>query len=282
MVLLNKANCMARMHVAPSILRYVHPAFRRFLSRRKIRRCLRKKNINLARKIRNRSLHYNVLPRAAPFLCSKCGYATIVLKKIEEHVCMKRNSSVIDLERDMKVAQMGMRSRCKDAMAILERIPNPQSIRLPKFRILEGEPSAEMFGMISSSISESLPKMMSPIACCSKDEEVQKPADDNSSNNQAIKSNLQCTEFEVASHDNCIYENLKCDSSSTDSFRPVSAEASVDCTTLEEHKMDRPINKCHAKEVFNLRCTACGVESKKFGTIGDFHEHIMTCGKCRR
>lgn len=51
----------------------------------------------------------------------------------------------------MKMAQMGIRSRCRDAMAVLERIPNPQSIRLPKFRILESEPSAEMFEMISSS-----------------------------------------------------------------------------------------------------------------------------------
>lgn len=52
-------------------------------------------------KIRNRSLHYNVLPRVAPFLCSKCGYATVALRKIEEHVCMKKNSSVIDLERGL-------------------------------------------------------------------------------------------------------------------------------------------------------------------------------------
>lgn len=42
---------------------------------------------------------------------------------------------------ETKVAQMGVRSRCKDAMAVLERIPNPQSIRLPKFRVLECEPS---------------------------------------------------------------------------------------------------------------------------------------------
>lgn len=44
---------------------------------------------------------------------------------------------------------MGVRSRCKDAMAVLERIPNPQSIRLPKFRILESEPSKEVYEMIS-------------------------------------------------------------------------------------------------------------------------------------
>ncbi|CAG9540606.1 unnamed protein product [Cercopithifilaria johnstoni] len=68
MVLLNKAKCMARMHVVPSILRYVHPAFRRFLSRRKIRRCLRKQNSSLAKKIRNRSLRYSVLPRVASML----------------------------------------------------------------------------------------------------------------------------------------------------------------------------------------------------------------------
>lgn len=43
---------------------------------------------------------------------------------------------------------MGIRSKCKDAMAVLERIPNPQSIRLPKFRILDCEQSKEMFEMI--------------------------------------------------------------------------------------------------------------------------------------
>ncbi|KAL3994859.1 hypothetical protein ACH3XW_23455 [Acanthocheilonema viteae] len=273
---------MARLHVAPSILRYVHPAFRRFFSRRKIRRCLRKKNISLAKKIRNRSLRYNVLPRAAPFLCSKCGFATVALKKIEEHVCMKKNSSVIDLERDMKMAQMGMRGRCKDAMAILERIPNPQLVRLPKFRILESEPSVEMFEMISSSISspDSLPKVMSPIACCSNDEEVQKRPGDNSFKKQDMKVNLQCAESKMALDDSCIYdEYLKRESSPTDSHRPVSAEASVDCTIPVEHKVNHRISKYHAKETFSLRCTACGMESDKFETMGDFHKHIMKCGK---
>ncbi|EJD76482.1 hypothetical protein, variant [Loa loa] len=192
MVLLNKANCMARMHVAPSILRYVHPAFRRFLTRRELRQCLRKKNIGLAKKIRNRSLRYNVLPRAAPFLCSRCGFATAALKRIEEHVCMKKNSSVNDLERDMKVAQMAVRSRCKDAMAVLERIPNPQSIRLPKFRILESEPSEEVCKMVSlsTSLHDALPKIMSPVTCCSNDEGVQKRSGDNSSK-QNVKADLQ-------------------------------------------------------------------------------------------
>ncbi|VDM93518.1 unnamed protein product, partial [Onchocerca ochengi] len=67
--------------------------------KKKIRRCLGKKNISLAKKIRNRSLRYNVLPRAAPFLCTKCGFSTVLLKRIEEHVCMKRNGSVNDFER---------------------------------------------------------------------------------------------------------------------------------------------------------------------------------------
>lgn len=63
---------------------------------------MRKKKINLAKKIRNRLLYYNILPRSPPFFCSKCGFATIALKRIEQHVCMKRNSSVNDLERGKK------------------------------------------------------------------------------------------------------------------------------------------------------------------------------------
>ncbi|CAG9540607.1 unnamed protein product [Cercopithifilaria johnstoni] len=197
----------------------------------------------------------------------------------------------------MKIAQMGMRSKCKDAMAVLERIPNPQSIRLPKFHILESEPAVEMCGMIfssslntlqigvNSSLSppDSLSKMVSPIASCSNDEEVQKCPEDNSFDKQTLKADLQCAKSEMALHDNCIYNAyLKPDSSPTHSFKLVSAEASVDYTILKEHKMDYRISKCNAKEKFNLRCTACGIESDKLRMIEDFHEHIMNCGKYRR
>uniref|UniRef100_A0AAF5Q408 C2H2-type domain-containing protein n=1 Tax=Wuchereria bancrofti TaxID=6293 RepID=A0AAF5Q408_WUCBA len=284
MVLLNKASCMARMHVAPSILRYVHPAFRRFLIRRKSWRFLRRKNISLAKKIRNRSLHYNVLPRAAPFLCSKCGFATVALKRIEEHVCIKKNSSVNDLERDIKVAQMGVRSRCKDAMAVLERIPNPQSIRLPRFRILETESSKEMYEMIPlSSSHDPLIKVVSTTGCCSNNDEVGKRSGDNLFNKQLIKANLQCAESEMAFHRNCICnEYLKRDSSATDSPKRLSAEASMNCTISAEHKTNYPVSKCYVKQILNLHCTACEIESNKFETLGDFHEHIMKCGKCRK
>ncbi|VDK67046.1 unnamed protein product [Litomosoides sigmodontis] len=274
MVLINNTSCMARMNVAPSILCYVHPAFRRFLLRRKVRQCLRKRNISLAKKIRNRSLRYSVLPRVAPFLCSKCGFATVVLKKIEEHVCMKKSSSVIDLERDMKVAQMGLRSRCKDAMAILERIPNPQSIRLPRFRILENEPSAEMFEMICSSISpiNSIPKVVDSVARCSNDEKVEKCAEDNSLNELNIKG-FHCTQFEMTLRGSCTCsEYMKHDDSRT----------AISVETLAEHKMDHQICKYHAKEMFSVCCTACGIQSGEFETMGDFHEHIMKCGECCR
>uniref|UniRef100_A0A1I7VKY1 Uncharacterized protein n=1 Tax=Loa loa TaxID=7209 RepID=A0A1I7VKY1_LOALO len=277
---------------------------------RELRQCLRKKNIGLAKKIRNRSLRYNVLPRAAPFLCSRCGFATAALKRIEEHVCMKKNSSVNDLERDMKVAQMAVRSRCKDAMAVLERIPNPQSIRLPKFRILESEPSEEVCKMVSlsTSLHDALPKIMSPVTCCSNDEGVQKRSGDNSSK-QNVKADLQ-----MVLHYNCIYdEYLKRDDSPIDSLKPVLAErlgldrtedshlqryqvgrhyvfvflpsargASVDCTMSVERKMEYRISKYYAEQMLNLSCTACETKSDKFGTLGDFHEHIMKCGKCRR
>ncbi|VDO48063.1 unnamed protein product [Onchocerca flexuosa] len=208
--------------------------------RNKIRRCLGKKNINLARKIRNRSLRYNVLPRTAPFLCSKCGFSTVLLKRIEEHVCMKRNGSTNDFERDIKVVQMGMRSRFKDAMAVLERIPNPQSIRLPKFRILENEPSKEMYGMISVSIlpHHSLSKIVKPpVSCSSNDDEVQKRLDDNSalpqkcsedasSNKQTVNIDLPCAESEMVSqYNNCTDDKyLKHDSCATNFIRPISAE----------------------------------------------------------
>uniref|UniRef100_A0A915PSN7 Uncharacterized protein n=1 Tax=Setaria digitata TaxID=48799 RepID=A0A915PSN7_9BILA len=169
--------------------------------RKKIRRCLGKKNISLAKKICNRSLRYAVLPRAAPFLCTKCGFATIMLKRIEEHVCMKKNSSVNDLERDIKVAQMGVRSRCKDAMGVLERLPNPQSIRLPKFRILENEPVIGMCGITSLNLSShDSSKAEIPVACCSSDE--------NSSSRQIVEKSFYCIESEVAFPN---YEDFKRD-----------------------------------------------------------------------
>ncbi|MCP9262145.1 hypothetical protein DINM_005437 [Dirofilaria immitis] len=173
---------------------------------------------------------------AAPFLCKRCGFATVVLKRIEEHVCIKKNNSISDLERDIKVAQMGVRSRCKDAMAVLERIPNPQSIRLPKFCILESEPSIEMYRLISSSISlhHSLPKVMRS-SCCSNDEKVQKCSENNSSSKQIVKTDLPYTESEMISHYNLTYDKcLERDSSSIDSLKLFPLKLKVFITVRNE------------------------------------------------
>lgn len=66
---------------------------------------------------------------------------------------------------------------------------------------------------------------MSPVACCSNDEEVRKHPQDNSSSKQAVKTDLQCTESEMVFHYNSINDEcMKYDNSPTDSFRPVSAK----------------------------------------------------------
>ncbi|VDM94500.1 unnamed protein product [Onchocerca ochengi] len=137
---------------------------------------------------------------------------------------------------------MGVRSRFKDAMAVLERIPNPQSIRLPKFRILENEPSEEMYRMISLNIlpHHSLPTVVNPVSCSSNDDEMQKRlednfafpqkrSEDNSSNEQIVNIDLTCAESEMVSHYNFTDdEYLKHDSSATKFIRPISAEVCYD------------------------------------------------------
>lgn len=278
------------MHVSLSALRYVHPAFRRFLVRRKFGRRLWKKRISLAARIRNRWLRNSVLPRVAPFHCSKCGFASANLKKMEDHACLKRNSSVNDLERDMKVAQMGFRSKCKDAMAVLERIPNPQSVRLPKFGILNGELLAKRrrIAPLSTLAYNSLKKFDMTLPCSSNllyEEVPQAPAmylsTDQSGNNARVA--LHCVSCEKLFHSNQSYDkHLETNSCSPGPEGPILIQVDADSTVPVEYKLGRRVSKCFIRNRLDLQCTACHVKSNKFETVGKFHRHIMYCRELYR
>lgn len=292
MVLVGKTQCMARIQVSPSTLQYMHPAFRQLILRRNVRRRFGRRNISMAAKIRNRWLRYNILPRVSPFFCTNCGSASVSLKKIKDHLdaksCKKKITSATDLERETKVAQMGVRSRCKDAMAVLERIPNPQSIRLPKFRVLECEPSfiRHQVPPLSMLAYDSLKKWDREMPCSSSllYEEVPNCSLNDSPSSKNCNSTvpvvLQCKSCHILFHTNHSYdEHLLRGDCSSGPDQPILVEVDSDSAVPVDYKLGRRISKCYLENRVGLWCTACEAKSDAFETIGKFHEHIMNCKK---
>jgi len=117
---------------------FIHPAFKRLAIRHDCKRSLfssqkksDKKNPSIclmASKIQRKTLKYVPFPRVPPFYCPKCGLSSRKMVKLVKHICSRRQPEYPNVE---KIVQLGFRSRIRDSLAVMERIPNPQSIKIP-------------------------------------------------------------------------------------------------------------------------------------------------------
>ncbi|KAH7704924.1 hypothetical protein AAVH_09582 [Aphelenchoides avenae] len=78
-----------------------------------------------ARKIRKRTLFYEPFPRVPPFYCERCGLASSRSRILVEHDCSKK-FPYSDYANLPKLIEMAHRSRVKDALGVMERLPDPQ------------------------------------------------------------------------------------------------------------------------------------------------------------
>ncbi|KAI1709872.1 hypothetical protein Ddc_13698 [Ditylenchus destructor] len=89
---------------------------------------------SLAQRIERKVVRYAPLPRVPPFYCQKCGLSSKHLDVLVSHVCSKKMVGFSEHTNLSKLVQLGFRSKVKDAYAVLERIPNPQSVKVSKLK----------------------------------------------------------------------------------------------------------------------------------------------------
>ncbi|KJH49763.1 hypothetical protein DICVIV_04103 [Dictyocaulus viviparus] len=85
-------------------------------------------------KVRNRLLYYRPHARVFPWYCETCTLSSRFLSVIQNHSCPNKNLSrhVQDFANEQRIALLGFRSKAKDALAVMERVYNPQAIDLNK------------------------------------------------------------------------------------------------------------------------------------------------------
>uniref|UniRef100_A0A1I8B8L2 C2H2-type domain-containing protein n=1 Tax=Meloidogyne hapla TaxID=6305 RepID=A0A1I8B8L2_MELHA len=89
------------------------------------------------------STQQKILPRLPPFNCSKCGFSSRRLRPVVRHLCTRRAHEYKNI---VQTATLGFRSRCRDALAIMERIPRPQKINY--LRNFNDEKEEELFNKL--------------------------------------------------------------------------------------------------------------------------------------
>ncbi|CAK5013881.1 unnamed protein product [Meloidogyne enterolobii] len=101
------------------------------------------------------SSQQKILPRSPPFNCPKCGFSSRRLRPVMRHLCTRRAH---EYKNVIHTATLGFRSRCRDALAIMERIPYPQRIKY----LENDEKEKELFLLVSNKLKQ--PKTLREIA----------------------------------------------------------------------------------------------------------------------
>ncbi|KAI3409888.1 hypothetical protein GPALN_006262 [Globodera pallida] len=71
-----------------------------------------------------------LLSRLPPFQCPKCSLLSRRPGVMLNHICAKKPA---EFKNVTQIVELGFRSRVRDALAALERIPNPQAMQFTKF-----------------------------------------------------------------------------------------------------------------------------------------------------
>uniref|UniRef100_A0A7I4Y9I8 Tick transposon n=1 Tax=Haemonchus contortus TaxID=6289 RepID=A0A7I4Y9I8_HAECO len=117
--------------VPKKYVQFLHPSLRSIVESRNRRWKVRRAEWL---KVRNRLLYYRPQARVFPWYCEVCTLSSRFLSVIQEHSCSNKNLSrhVQDFTNEQRIALLGFRSKAKDALAVMERVVNPQAIDLGK------------------------------------------------------------------------------------------------------------------------------------------------------
>lgn len=272
------------------MLTLVHPSLRRFfLSHRNVikpRTRARNRTISLAMNIKRRILNYKPLPRVPPFFCDKCHFSSYSYRKVKDHVCSKKAPPINEFEHEMKIARMGFRSRCKDALAVLERAYYPQKFHLSPIQISDVEPSTSAYNppslrRLANNAMKKVPRSCSFLPmkmffhdvgglCRLYSDEVTRYSTSAFCRNcQQLYNSYDEYDAHLETKPCCLIRNPD----------PVLIQTRCDSTIPAEYEYGRRVSTCCLESNETLLCTACGVKSSRFASVGNFHEHLFECAR---
>ncbi|MFH4977667.1 hypothetical protein AB6A40_004376 [Gnathostoma spinigerum] len=266
----------------------VHPAFRRYIRCQKHGGLPSRLKSCVAAQIRNRILRYRPLPRVAPFRCPKCYFSSKSLHKVRQHICSKKSAGSFEFRRDQKVTLTSFRSRNKDCLGVLERIPNPQCICVSPLNFLTDEASC------SNNRVPALKDLAYNALDVFSHEDDEFPTEfifedsDVRTMESSYKVNcskigyycLHCRQLfrEYRKYDSHLEDGTCPDSSNPN---PIPVQMTNDSHIPCEYTAERRKSICSIQMNPNMKCTLCNIESGKFATLGEFHEHLFSCAESK-
>ncbi|PAV88076.1 hypothetical protein WR25_09093 [Diploscapter pachys] len=251
---------------------------------------------SVATRIRNRTLYYFPLPRVFPWHCEVCTLSSRFYDFIENHPCPKKNASrhIQDFANEKRIAHLGFRSKAKDALAVMERVPNPQAIRLsfaspldrPKSTPIENVPQLSITTPLSDRLRIALnskPKAVIVNNFAATNEEYEQVASE--SVNLLSKDNgnghicMECRKIfgSYADFDKHLTET-ECGGKEEPQSIPVETRHSgtIPSSCIYGVRKQKAENKDLAENAKELRfCTLCFKDG--FATEHEFHEHLFNC-----
>ncbi|KAJ1364905.1 hypothetical protein KIN20_025096 [Parelaphostrongylus tenuis] len=234
-------------------------------------------------KVRNRLLYYRPLARVFPWYCETCTLSSRFLSVIQNHSCPNKNLSrhVQDFTNEQRIALLGFRSKAKDALAVMERVYNPQAIDLNKVGFpLEVPGSEDVLLNVVPSLSEICLAVL-----CSKfksrldqHQQMHIPMKRGSWRYRPSRRIGQlCTVcrqlFPVFRDYEDHLESGNC--ASEEPPDPVPIHMS-DCGNIPLMYVFNPIPRISEKSRLMI-CSLC--HDDRFSSSGQFHEHIIDCGR---
>ncbi|KAK6734975.1 hypothetical protein RB195_018276 [Necator americanus] len=260
-------------HLHPSLRSIVERPTRRWRVRRP--ECLR---------IRNRILYYHPHARIFPWFCETCTLSSRFLSVIQNHSCPNKNLSrhVQDFTNEQRIALLGFRSKAKDALAVMERVPNPQAVDLGRVRFPTEDGDCSYAYNIVPRLSElclSALSFRSNAVVVSKcvQKNFRPPLSEQSTSRYrpTMRTGQLCTVCHILFPTFREYEeHLETESCPNDvTPNPVPIQM-WDCGTIPLNYVYHPKN-AHATRSRLMICSLC--HNDQFSTSQQFHEHILNC-----
>ncbi|CAJ0607416.1 unnamed protein product [Cylicocyclus nassatus] len=265
--------------VPKKYLQHLHPSLRIMVERNPRRWKIRRAE---GQRIRNRLLYYRPQARVFPWFCDTCTLSSRFLSVIQDHSCPNKNLSrhVQDFNNEQRIALLGFRSKAKDALAVLERVVNPQAVDLGSVRFPKDEGGSSSVCVVPR-LSElclsvlSRPKSLHELPI-HEQRKIQFCSEPSASHFHPSKHTGQlCTICRrlfptfVAYEDHLVNELCKTDIAPD----PVPIQMS-DSGTIPLNYVYSPENRPIAKPRLMI-CSLC--HDDRFSTSQQFHEHILEC-----
>ncbi|EYC39126.1 hypothetical protein Y032_0674g1412 [Ancylostoma ceylanicum] len=236
-------------------------------------------------RIRNRILYYRPHARVFPWYCETCTLSSRFLSVIQDHSCPNKNLSrhVQDFTNEQRIALLGFRSKAKDALAVMERVANPQAVDLGRVRFPEDDSDStatctynvvpRLSDLCLAVLSPPVKPMPAPaneqrkVPCCSEPSISRYRPTKRTGQLCTVCHKLFASFRDYEDH----LRNESCPNDITPDPVPIQMS---DSGTIPLNYVYSPGRK-QAKKPRLMVCSLC--HEDRFSTAQQFHEHILDC-----